>query len=53
MPSQVLSEDEKAKLTELEMKSALGGVDKSEEEELFALRKKKKLQQTIDKNRIE
>lgn len=47
---EVINEDEKKKLAALEMKQALGGVDEDEEEELADLRKRKKLQQAINKS---
>lgn len=47
---EVISEEEKQRLSALEIKNSLGGVEKDEEAEMFDLRKKKKLHEAIMKN---
>lgn len=48
MTQEQISDEEKKRLAALEMKNAMGGVEKKEEEEMFELRKRKKLQAAID-----
>lgn len=48
MAQEQISDEEKKRLAALEIKNAFGGVEKKEEEEIFELRKKKKLQAAID-----
>ena len=49
MGQEIMSEEERNKLAALEMKNALGGVDKDEEQELFDMRKKKKLHEAVNR----
>lgn len=47
---EIISPEEKQRLTELEIKHSLGGTDPNEQTDLFDLRKKKKMQQVYDDN---